>query len=556
MVMLRNAKAPEKTGPQNVVFYIRVSSDKQAKKQDGSLDTQLDLLTKFVEYRRSTGVEWVVSERFVEGESEGRRRGKSAKDTHRPTFQKMLASARAGLIDIIVFTKIDRISRNVVDFMLTVEELDKYGVRVVSLRENIDLTTPAGKFQTILMIALAQHEREVISERVREKVRWRAEKGLPLGRPPSGYVMKQKMFEIDEPYAAHVRAADAIYLEKQSTDVLVVEFRRLGYRTKGGGFYTKPMLCKMLRNPVYAAKQEYEGELFPALWKPIRSWETHEKIQALMDKNNHRKHGGKTQPRSYVYLLQGLLRCGACGHKMSPRPGQGRNGQAYPYYSCVAAEKTIGGSCPRRFVPAAPLDQAVLTFMKELHLKPDHIREIARLENESTSETLGKLRKDHERVQEQVGSVMQKLSHLTEILAQGGMAALGSVREKLESLEAERKDLEASEARLKAELEAEESQEIIAQDHVQTLGVFQEVLKDHLDQPGALKAILPRFIDFVVWTSGEKGEGRLEVALYPDPVALSPADLEFAAAGSLSPGHCFARESQMVRREGLEPTTR
>ena len=104
MIAKKNGAGPEKEGPTHVAFYIRVSSDKQAKKQDGSLDTQIDLLNRFVEYRKSTGVDWLVSERFVEGESEGRRSGKSAKDTNRPTFQKMLAAARAQLIDVIVLT--------------------------------------------------------------------------------------------------------------------------------------------------------------------------------------------------------------------------------------------------------------------------------------------------------------------------------------------------------------------------------------------------------------------------------------------------------------------
>jgi len=61
---------------------------------------------------------------------------------------------------------------------------------------------------------------------------------------------------------------------------------------------------------------------------------------------------------------------------MSPRPGLGQSGEYYPYYHCGAAEKSVGGACPRRYVPAETLDRAVLEFMKQLHLYPERIRVI------------------------------------------------------------------------------------------------------------------------------------------------------------------------------------
>jgi hypothetical protein len=365
--------------------------------------------------------------------------------------------------------------------------------------------------------------------------------------------MEKKVFAIDEPFAAHVRAVDALYLELESADQVVREFRRRGYRTPSGAFYTKPMICRMLRNPAYAAKVEYEGETYDGQWPAIRSWGIHQKIQALMDRNNHRKHGGRRQPKDYAYLVQALLRCGRCGRRMSPKPGTGRNGRSYHYYVCGTAEKTLGTDCPKRFVPAEPLDRAALAFMKELHLHPERVLAIARQSNELSSETVAKLRKDYERVREQLGNVKQKLSHLTDILAQGGISALATIKEKLESLEAERIELEAGEERLKAELEAEASQEVAGRDQVETLRFFHDLVERHESQPETLKALLPRFIDYVVWHGEEKGEGQLEVALFPQPVAKA-TDIEYTdrpAGGD----RCFAGESQMVGAKGLEPLT-
>jgi len=203
MTMPVHAKEPLSKPPAvNVALYVRVSTDMQAQKDDGSLDTQLDRLTWFVESKRAAGQVWTIAEKFVEGEKDGKRYGKSAKNTNRPALQKLCEMARAGLIDVVAITKIDRISRSVKDFLLLVDEFEKFGVKIVSLRESIDLTTPGGRLQTTMLIALAQHEREVTSCRVKEKVAWRAEKGFPIGPPPIGYVMKEKRFEVPSTWSA------------------------------------------------------------------------------------------------------------------------------------------------------------------------------------------------------------------------------------------------------------------------------------------------------------------------------------------------------------------
>ena len=552
MTMPVHAKEPLSKPPAvNVALYVRVSTDMQAQKDDGSLDTQLDRLTWFVESKRAAGQVWTIAEKFVEGEKDGKRYGKSAKNTNRPALQKLCEMARAGLIDVVAITKIDRISRSVKDFLLLVDEFEKFGVKIVSLRESIDLTTPGGRLQTTMLIALAQHEREVTSCRVKEKVAWRAEKGFPIGPPPIGYVMKEKRFEVVELFAAHVRAADAFYLERESVDALVREFRERGYRTPQGSFYVKPVLCRMLRNPTYVAKIEYQGKFHDAQWKPIRSLEIHERIQRMMDKNDRRNRSDKRQSRDYVYLVQGLLRCGLCGHKMSPRPGLGRSGHYYPYYFCGTAEKSVGGSCPRRYLPAETVDQAVLEYMKELHLKPERIKVMTGLANEFTSETLGKLRRDLERVRAQLGSVRTKLSHLVDVLAEGGKDALPAVRQRMQVLEAETAELEETEKRLKSEFAAEETQEIVAAEHIKALASFNELVTLNEKEPHKIKALLSRFVDYVVWQAGEKGEGQIEVALFAEPLTL--VSINDPSGDPVGPR--FARGSQMVGAAGFEPTT-
>ena len=549
MVMLKNEKPPGKAGPVQVAFYIRVSTDKQAQLEDGSIDTQLDRLTSFIDYKRKQGDDWVIADKLVEGEKDGKRHGKSGKNAKRPAYQKLLEMAQARLIDVVVVTRLDRISRNVADFLGLVATLERHEVKLVSLRENIDLTTPAGRLITIVLMALGQYEREMTSSRVADKVAWRAEKGLPIGPPGIGYRMKDKLYEAEEPYASHVRALDELYLEQESVDRIVEEFRKRGYRTPGGNFYTKPVLCRMLRSASYAGKIGHKGRLYDAQWKPIRSWETHRQIQEMMDKNNRRKRSDKRQPREYVYLLQGLLRCGLCGRAMSPRPGRGMGGDYYPYYFCGQAEKSVGGECPRRYVPAETLDRAILEFMKELHLHPERIRAIADQANEFTSGTLAKLTADLERVRSELANVRSKLGHLVDALAQGS-ASMATLKEKIETLERERTELEETEVRLKSEYAAEQTQEIVANDQIRALAHFQELVSENAQNLEGLKALLPRFIDYVGFYAEGKGEGRLEVALFGEPVARS-TDVLWTGDPR---GPQFAGESQMVGAAGFEPT--
>lgn len=552
-MILRNGREPEKTGPVMVAIYVRVSTDKQANKEDGSLDTQTDILMGAIEYRRKTqALPWQFSERIVEGEKDGRRHGKSAKNTDRPGLQRLLELAKAGLIDVILITKIDRISRNVVDFMQLAGEFDQYGVKLVSLRENIDLTTPGGKFQTTIMIALAQHEREIIASRTKEKVDWRASKGKPLGPPPIGYVMKDKKFVIDETYAEHVRTADALYLEHQSTDVVCGEFKKRGYSSPKGTVYTKPMILRMLHNPRYAARYEHEGEWYDAEWPAIRTWETHLLIEKTLARNAEHNHGPNYQSKEYVYLLQGLLRCGLCGRMMSPKPATNGRGIYYPYYACGSAVKSMGATCQLRHLPAEAIDRAVLAFMEKLHLKPQRVEAFARGANELTSETAAKLKQDIERVSKQLANVRMKLTHIAEAIADGGKAVLATVKDKLEALEEERQELEASEARLKTEQHAEAAQVISARSQIESLAVFHKLVQPHASTPERLKALLPRFVDYVVWHSEAKNGGQIEVALFPTLVAIAP-DVE--SASCRSEGSMFVGEDQVARVTGLEPAT-
>src|SRR3989338_2993261 len=183
---------------QRVAIYCRVSTDKQASKEDSSLDTQRDRLIRYVEDKQRAGQNWQLTDTFVDGEDkDGKRRGCSGKNLDRPGFSRLMEKVRGRLVDVVLFTKMDRISRSVVDFLTLVEEFEEHDVKLVSLKEEINTESAAGRVMTTIMIALAQFEREQTSERTREKMAWRAGKGLPVGPPPFGYRMREKRYVAD-----------------------------------------------------------------------------------------------------------------------------------------------------------------------------------------------------------------------------------------------------------------------------------------------------------------------------------------------------------------------
>ena len=151
----------------------------------------------------------------------------------------------------------------------------------------------------------------------------------------------------------------------------------------------------------------------------------------------------------------------------------------------------------------------------------------------------------------QLASVKSKLRLLVDALAQGS-AAMATLREKIESLEAERAELEATEARLKSEMAAEQNEKIVADDQIRALAQFNEMVNENADNPEAIKALLPRFIDYVGFYAEEKGEGKLEVALFPDPVTRhSSSRNRLASLGDRGrPGEDTRHQTSAAKRPG------
>ncbi len=153
-----------------VACYCRVSVAERGETQFSSIDAQREALASYVASQRGLG--WrAVDERYED-------EGYSGGTVERPAFQRLLADARAGRIDVLAVYKFDRLSRRQIDFLRTVEELEALGVKFVSITQNLDTSTSMGRCMLNVMTAFAQLEREVIAERTRDKMGAARRKGM------------------------------------------------------------------------------------------------------------------------------------------------------------------------------------------------------------------------------------------------------------------------------------------------------------------------------------------------------------------------------------------
>lgn len=158
-----------------IALYLRVSTDEQAIRHEGSLDSQKHRLNAFIDVKNVQQSDWgKVVETYIDD-------GISAKDTNRPAFQRMMKDLRKGRINLILVTDLSRLSRNIMDFCVLLEELRTYKAQFLSIKEQFDTTTAAGEMMVFNMINLAQFERKQTSERVTLNFHARAMRGLRNG---------------------------------------------------------------------------------------------------------------------------------------------------------------------------------------------------------------------------------------------------------------------------------------------------------------------------------------------------------------------------------------
>ena len=363
---------PASIKPVRCAIYTRVSTEHGLDQEFNSLDAQYDAASAYIKSQAHAG--WaLIRSRYDDG-------GYSGGSTDRPDLQRLLEDIRARKIDVIVVYKVDRLTRSLADFAKLVELFDAQGVSFVSVTQQFNTTTSMGRLTLNVLLSFAQFEREVTSERIRDKIAASKRKGLWVGGPlPLGYAMKDGKIAVVEDEAERVRLIYRQYLELSGVNALVRDLRDKDIRTKmrlratgathGGIPFERGSLFYLLRNRFYIGEVKYKGEILPGEQPAIMDRQLFDAVQQkLTDQWSHRNHAKSKSD----HLLTGMLYDDA-GHRMIPTHAT-KAGIRYRYYVSLphlkGESKTVSvGSVSR--IPATDIEDIIVKSVNE-HLAAQH----------------------------------------------------------------------------------------------------------------------------------------------------------------------------------------
>ncbi|HMS38238.1 MAG TPA: recombinase family protein, partial [Arachnia sp.] len=294
--------------------------------------------------------------------------GFSGGTLERPGLQQLLADIEEGLVDVVVVYKIDRLSRSLMDFSKLVEVFDRAGVTFVSVTQSFNTTTSMGRLTLNILLSFAQFEREVIAERVRDKIRASRQKGMWMGGSvPLGYVVKDRKLVVHEPDAAVVRSMFERFLRVGSATVLARDLRAEGVLTTKGRPIDKGYLYKCLSNRTYLGLAIHKGTAYPGEHAAIIDQELWDKVHAILA-DNARTRSANTRAQTPA-LLKGLI-FGPTGATMSPTHTRKGN-RLYRYYVSQDVLQRGRDACPIGRVPAAKIEAAVIDQLRGMFRQPE-----------------------------------------------------------------------------------------------------------------------------------------------------------------------------------------
>lgn len=266
MVKLKAQSISDRQRNVRCAVYTRKSTEEGLDQEFNSLDAQREACASYIASQRHEG--WTMLPGYYD---DG---GFSGGNMERPGLGQLLADIEAGAVDVIVVYKVDRLTRALSDFAKIVDILDAHDASFVSITQSFNTTTSMGRLTLNVLLSFAQFEREVISERVRDKVAASKRKGMWMGGiVPLGYDAVDRKLVVNGTEAETVRHIMRRYLELGSVADLKCYLEQEGIRTKiqnsangrirGGGVFGRGSLYHLLQNRTYCGQVAYRDEIYP-----------------------------------------------------------------------------------------------------------------------------------------------------------------------------------------------------------------------------------------------------------------------------------------------------
>jgi site-specific DNA recombinase len=270
-----------------------------------------------------------------------------------------------------VVYKVDRLTRSLLDFSRIMDVLDRHGATFVAVTQQFNTTSSLGRLTLNILLSFAQFEREMISERTRDKMSAARKKGKWMGGTPVlGYDFAPdgSGLVVNQPEAGQVCEIYRLYLKLGSPILILAEIERRGWRLKafttskgrkaGNAPFTRTTLHNLLTNPIYTGRVRHHGEVYPGEHERIVGERIWNEVQKRLKRDDRRGRHHVSDPCGA--LLKGMVHCASCDVAMTHTYAQKKGKPLYRYYVCGKAHREGWDRCETRSVSAPVLEQAVV----------------------------------------------------------------------------------------------------------------------------------------------------------------------------------------------------
>jgi DNA invertase Pin-like site-specific DNA recombinase len=368
----------EQTKQIRCAIYTRKSTDEGLNMEFNTLEAQREAGENYIRSQAYQG--WVsLPERYDDG-------GYSGGSLERPALQRLLTDVKADKIDMIVIYKIDRLTRSLLDFSQLIRVLDEHHCSFVAVTQNFNTYDSMGRLTLNILLSFAQFERELDSERIRDKIKASKQKGIWMGGAvPLGYEVKDRKLEIVDEEAKIVKLIFEKYRDYRSMRIVAQYLRdnhilnRSRYHRNTGKNerlpFTSCSVGRIIINPIYAGKLSYKGELHEGVHEAIIPYEEWKEIQKIKDTNF--KRSTQISRRYGEAMLKSLLVTGDGKYRFMAY--HAKKGSVVHHYYAVQAKVREGKDyCDIRNIPMAELDTFILQKIIRVLRSPLIVDELTR----------------------------------------------------------------------------------------------------------------------------------------------------------------------------------
>jgi len=350
--------------------YCRKSVEERPDETFGSIENQHEAILNFILSHKHEG--WMaLPERYDDN-------GFTGSNINRPSLQRLINDIKEGKVNMVVVYKLDRLSRSLSDFVQILKFFEEYGVAFASITQPIDTSTSTGKLMLHILSSFAEFERQLISERTKDKMSAARKRGQWTGGWAAlGYDLdkESKKLVINETEAKLIKEIFDLYLKGNSLLGVAKILNDKGYRSKtitlksgktfGGKKFGITHIQSMIKNPLYIGKIKYEGQIYEGEQEAIIDEEIFKRAQEILKENRVERKA--TKNIDCTGLLSHLLHCKACSTFMiHTYTTKNKGALRYRYYLCSNAQKRGYSSCPTKSINAQAIENTMTDHLRRI----------------------------------------------------------------------------------------------------------------------------------------------------------------------------------------------